>query len=641
MTDLRAGGAIQRASSRTNDCENCSVRAQCGAVSGREGLSFACSALAASKDAAEILAAVPRLSLTVCPARSAHVLEIVDGDVVRVLASEGPPLATPALELVRHARGVLDPLPGAELERIGIAPPARQTAMPPYGLAHLAAAPLWMPGGAQTLVVAEREEGCAFEPGEVRDFEIFGFVAGSALSRARLHAALNASQTLQANLLGTMRESLLVLDGRGVIAGLTGSAATLIGLRFKDAIGKPLREVPGMASLALALLAGQPPPPTMRLPTGEVRVRHRRYEGGMALILSHSEGAERGDGARQLYSVDDLVGESPLIVRARRTVQQMADVELPVLLGGESGTGKEIVAQALHTASHRAREPFVAVNVAALPAGLLESELLGYERGAFTGANPSGQPGKFELAGGGTVLLDEIGEMPLDMQAKLLRVLEDCTVQRIGGGRARKFHARVIASTNRDLEQEVHAGRFRLDLLHRLRVVHLKLPPLRERKGDVPLITQHVLSGLARSTRHERLTVAPAVMHAFEHHGWPGNVRELIHVLQVEAMLLPANKDVIDTIPESLVQARNPKPALALNGEVVTLEDAEREACARALHKAAGHVPRAAKMLGVAKTTLYAKIRRYDLVFTPGESAEPSGEEQGRAEQVRLASGDD
>jgi transcriptional regulator with PAS, ATPase and Fis domain len=299
----------------------------------------------------------------------------------------------------------------------------------------------------------------------------------------------------------------------------------------------------------------------------------------------------------------------------------VADSHLPILITGETGTGKEILAQAIHNASALAGEPFVGVNVSAIPRELLESELFGYGAGAFTGALAQGQPGKFELAGKGTLLLDEIGDMPLQMQSKLLRVLQERVVQRLGGSDASAFSARVIASTNRDLEQEVREGRFRLDLLHRLRVVHVELPPLRERGNDVRLLVGLHLCLLAQRTDRTAIRVAPEVMAALESYAWPGNVRELVNMLDCEVSLLPADKDVLDVIPDAIERSVRRRGAQAIGEAPITLEDAERDACMRALQNTHGNVARAARILRVAKATLYSKMRRYGLAHLPVQRA--------------------
>jgi transcriptional regulator with PAS, ATPase and Fis domain len=355
-------------------------------------------------------------------------------------------------------------------------------------------------------------------------------------------------------------------------------------------------------------------------------------------LLPAPAGAAAIGGAR--FGIADLLGDSPLIRRARVTAAKVADSFLPVLITGETGTGKEILAQAIHNASAKSGQPFVGVNVSAIPRELLESELFGYEPGAFTGARTQGHRGKFELAENGTVLLDEVGDMPLEMQAKLLRVLQERVVPRLGGARPKPFAARVIASTNRDLEREVAAGRFRLDLLHRLRGVHVELPPLRERGNDLRLLTAHQLRVLARSSGRAAIRVAPRVMEALESYQWPGNVRELVNVLDCEVRMLPPEEDVLDLVPEPIERSLRQSGSPAGADQSMTLESAEREACIRALNKTDGNVARAARLLGVVKATLYAKMRRYGIPqmrTDPGIERTNPGIEQRRVDPETLS----
>jgi len=296
------------------------------------------------------------------------------------------------------------------------------------------------------------------------------------------------------------------------------------------------------------------------------------------------------------------------------TARRAAGSDLPVLITGESGTGKELLAQAIHNASGRASAPFLGVNVTAIPRELVESELFGYEGGTFTGARSGGMAGKFELAGRGTLLLDELGDMPLEIQGKLLRVLQERVVQRLGSVSDVQVKARVIATTHRNLEEAVSEGKFRLDLYHRLRVVHLRIPPLRERKSDILLLAEHQLRMHADNARRRPIKLSADVADALEAYDWPGNVRELCNVIESEASLLPPEEDVISRVPRSLLQSpsRPIERAPSTDG-VHTLEAVERQACAQALQHYSGNVARAAQALGVAKTTLYAKMKRYGL----------------------------
>jgi transcriptional regulator with PAS, ATPase and Fis domain len=265
----------------------------------------------------------------------------------------------------------------------------------------------------------------------------------------------------------------------------------------------------------------------------------------------------------------------------------------------------------------------VAINVAAIPRELLESELFGYERGAFTGARAGGKPGKFELAERGTLLLDEMGELPQELQAKLLRVLQERVVQRLGGTRDIPIRARVISTTHRDLELAVREGTFRLDLFHRLRVVHLHLPALAERRGDVPLLVRHCLSRWAERSGRPLLEVAPEVMADLEAYAWPGNVRELANLVEGEASLLAPDQTRLERTPAMVaraLQARRheaaltpPAPAFLPTATVLPFEEVERRVFQHALQQYQGNVTRASQALGVAKGTLYNRMKRYGL----------------------------
>ncbi|HEY2028573.1 MAG TPA: sigma 54-interacting transcriptional regulator [Myxococcales bacterium] len=548
-----------------------------------KGLADACRELNGIDGSSALFDAIPRLALELCGARGGQLLEI-DGDGEHcVLARHGV-----AVQIAPNAVSSA----GESVVGISIA----------------------RPDGPRLMLVLEIGAGAAFAARDLGELEIFTFMAASALARASLNEKLHAAQALETAVVGAVHDAVIVLDSAGIVRSLSASASTLIGQRKKDAIGKRLRELPGMAPLALAVLAGDRSPETVRLAGGEVRLRLRRCPAGLAVTLLPDRGSrvssrEGVNAAR--YAIEDLLGESAAIQRARETAQRVADVNVPILITGETGTGKEILAQAIHNASPRANEPFVGVNVSAIPRELLESELFGYEPGAFTGASSNGNPGKFGLARSGTLLLDEVGEMPLEMQAKLLRVLQERVVHKLGSSRPQAFTARVIASTNRDLEAEVAAGRFRLDLLHRLRVVHLELPPLRDRPGDIRLLVEQQLRVLGEQQKRS-VTMAPHVLEAFEAYAWPGNVRELINVLEGEISMMPWGKTVIDEIPEAIDRQSRKSNARA-EPDSMTLESAESAACARALEKADWNVALAAQILGVVKATLYAKMRRYNL----------------------------
>lgn len=310
----------------------------------------------------------------------------------------------------------------------------------------------------------------------------------------------------------------------------------------------------------------------------------------------------------------DFIGASPGVERVRDLINQAGPSEATVLILGESGTGKELVAEGLHQASLRDNRPLIKVNCAALPDDLLESELFGYVKGAFTGAVKD-KPGRFQLADGGTLFLDEIGEMPAALQAKLLRALQEKTVEPLGSVQTIQTDVRIIAATNRNLRAEVEAGRFREDLYYRLAVLEISIPPLRERKEDLPLLVSFLLGRLGEKNRKAVRTVTPAFLEALSRYDWPGNVRELENVL--ERALILARSDTLgpDLLPPMITGAAAPAPEMepAQHQSPASLEEAEKLAIIRALEENGGHRERTADALGVSRRTLQYKLKKFGL----------------------------
>lgn len=335
----------------------------------------------------------------------------------------------------------------------------------------------------------------------------------------------------------------------------------------------------------------------LTLRKAEERERLRRTVAGLEARLSADDGASA------------VVAESPAMRAALDVVARVAAHRTTVLITGESGTGKEVIARAIHRASPRAGAAFVGVNCAAIPETLLESELFGHVRGAFTGATAD-RPGLFEQADGGTLLLDEIGELPLPLQSKLLRALQEGEIRRVGAERTRKVDARVVAATARDLRAEVTAGRFREDLFYRLNVVTVHLPPLRDRPEDIPALARHFAAGASRRLGR-RLAVSAAAIGWLAAQPWPGNARELEHTIERAAVL--SDHDALepdDFRPRDGVRAALAEPAGTLRDAV---DAAERDAIAAALTAAGGNRRDAATRLGVSLRTLFYKIARHGL----------------------------
>ena len=336
---------------------------------------------------------------------------------------------------------------------------------------------------------------------------------------------------------------------------------------------------------------------------------------------------EAGEGPAQ---PEPLRGDSPAMARVRERVEAAARSDVAVLLTGETGTGKDLCARTIHERSRRAGRPFVAVNCAAIPETLFESELFGHEKGAFTGADRR-RAGRFEAAGGGTLLLDEVGELSLSSQAKLLRVLEDSTFEPVGSSRSVRVDVRVLAATNRRLEEEVAAGAFRPDLYYRLNVIDLHMPPLRERRGDVPGLVRAFLGEIAARQARPVPELAPEVVAALMAYDYPGNVRELLHALERAVALSRGGPIQLDHLPADVAASLAPGPASASPAEEVQpLGEAvaafEREYIQRVLDRAGGHRTRAAALLGISRKNLWERLREAERARpAPGAPPGPTG----------------
>jgi transcriptional regulator with PAS, ATPase and Fis domain len=316
------------------------------------------------------------------------------------------------------------------------------------------------------------------------------------------------------------------------------------------------------------------------------------------------------------YSFDNIVGNSDLITQAKVLARRAAETDSPVVITGESGTGKELFAHSIHQASPRRKNNFVKVNCASIPAELIESELFGYEAGSFTGSSKTGRAGKFELAHNGTILLDEIGDMPLNMQVKLMRVLQEKEVDRIGSSRPRQVDFRIICSTNRDLEKMVRTGGFRLDLYYRINVMNIRLPALREIKKDIPLIFEHLLEKMCCGNKRRILSISPEAIELLKNYTWPGNVRELRNI--AERALIVCNNDCIEPddlpLPLRVPPSLRPGPQENLSSRLKELlEDTERRAIIETLKKTGNNRARTAQLLGIHRTGLYQKMKKYNI----------------------------
>jgi len=409
----------------------------------------------------------------------------------------------------------------------------------------------------------------------------------------RRGGVITATERLRA--LATLPESLAMESGRPRLPDDSG-------LLVQDWVPYPATEPQEPAS-------GMPPPPP--------------WEGGVVVVgrsrrcvprNGAAAGAAEEDGSELASPFRALAEANPGLLETVRRADRMARTSAPVLLTGETGSGKEVFARALHAASASAAGPFVALNCGTLTKELAASELLGYEAGAFTGASARGRRGKFEEAHGGTLFLDEIGDLPLDIQVQLLRVLQERVVVRIGGNQERNVEVRVIAATNRDLEREVGCGTFRLDLFYRLKVLSLKLPPLRERQGDILLLVNAFLREMQDLYGLGSKTVTGELMHALTSHPWPGNVRELRGI--IESMYILSRRPLLTLadLPEDFTHttaasARGPSSLASSR----TLAAMEHEAIVDALSRHGRNIVEAAQDLGISRSTLYRKLKEFGL----------------------------
>ncbi len=338
--------------------------------------------------------------------------------------------------------------------------------------------------------------------------------------------------------------------------------------------------------------------------TGLLQDKSGRIIGGVETFREMASLKELEREVKGRYRLGDIVSRNPKMLEIFRILPEVASSDVTVLIQGESGTGKELIAQAIHDLSPRKNGPLVKVNCAAVPETLLESELFGYVRGAFTDAKKD-KPGKLKLASGGTLLLDEIGDMPLSLQPKVLRAIEYKEYEPLGSTRVEKADVRIIAATNRDLEKMVREGRFREDLFWRLNVFKIELPPLRERREDIPLLVEHFIDKLNRKTQKGIKGISEEAMKILLDYHWPGNIRELQNAIEHAFVLCK----------DRLIRPQHLPAYLMERGETLggSLRDIEAKLIRKALDEAGGNLTRASRILGIHRTTLWRKLRKMGL----------------------------
>lgn len=339
-----------------------------------------------------------------------------------------------------------------------------------------------------------------------------------------------------------------------------------------------------------------------------VRLRQSALEERQRLI---NENLRLREELKERFKPSNIIGESKAMEEVYDIINRVADTDTTVLLRGESGVGKELVAHAIHYNSHRSTAPFIRINCAALPENLIESELFGHEKGAFTGAI-STRKGRFELANKGTLFLDEIGDLPIQTQVKLLRVLQEREFERLGGEKSIKVDVRIIAATSRDIEELINQGRFREDLYYRLNVVPIFIPPLRERREDIPLLLEHFLNKFNKKHR-KRVSIFKEVLKAFMDYDWPGNVRELENTVERLVVMARDNLVRVNDLPFSMRGGTNNRSIVIKSALPSTVAEIERERILDALQKSGWIQVRAARLLGITPRQIGYKIKKYNI----------------------------
>lgn len=450
----------------------------------------------------------------------------------------------------------------------------------------------------------------------------------SAVSSIQKQLRLQQESNFKEAIMESLSEGVVVLDKNKKITHMNNIALKMFGIANLDWSLVPFeslfQRVPGLDKVMPLIEKSQPindellqfkVNQTWVKCTVTVRTLQATKGGqkGTVLVFSENDRVNRLvkqiGGAKAHLTFKDIIGCHPSITKVIGTARKVALSSSHVLLTGESGTGKEVFAQAIHNESYRARFPFVAINCAAIPRELMGSELFGYVEGAFTGARRGGNPGKFEFADGGTIFLDEIGEMPLELQAHLLRVIEEKKITRLGGQEVIPVDVRIITATNRNLKEEVANGNFREDLFYRLNVININLPPLRERTSDIVLLALHFAQNIAQRLGKSQINIDPEALEVMKNYPWPGNVRELQNTIERALNLITGTTVKIEHLPHNMTEMLSQNVSNNYAGS--SIREAEINTIINALQKYGGNRKRAAAELGIARSTLYRKLEEF------------------------------
>lgn len=435
-------------------------------------------------------------------------------------------------------------------------------------------------------------------------------------------------------IVNSIQEGIIAIDKQGTITDYNVAASEILKISRKEVIGRQVQEVfPNLLGSKLLLNTHeQILERVVTYQSGKKRYQlissafpitvNNEFIGAVEsfrLVSDMQRVASRIGFTNYKTSFDEILGKSILISQVKERAYKVAVGESTVLIDGESGTGKELFARAIHSESSRSKKPFVAINCCAIPDNLLESELFGYDEGAFTGAKHGGKPGKFELANGGSIFLDEIGEMPLYLQAKLLRVLQERQIDRVGGVQSIELDVRIIAATNKNLGKMVSEGEFREDLYYRLNVIPITLPPLRDRKEDIPCFLEHFLGTFNRRMNKNFEGFTPDALYLLTQYPWQGNVRELQNIVEYACNIETNNRISIESLPFKVRQHKHPTEHISYMGTTLSekLKEVEHAVLNEALQlcgKSNEGKEKIAEMLGVSRATLYRKLNEHNLL---------------------------
>ncbi|EGQ20434.1 sigma-54 dependent transcriptional regulator [Sporosarcina newyorkensis 2681] len=437
-----------------------------------------------------------------------------------------------------------------------------------------------------------------------------------------------------------LRHCVVIVDQDGYITYINEQYCKFIQVKKEEAIGMYVEQVIENTRMHLVVRSGKEEIADLQYINGNYMVADRipiRIEGeiigafGIVLFKDTEEWKTMNSHIKELllelnqyknyikmeslhtakYSLHDIIGSSPQIHQLKDKIKKVAPSDASILIRGESGTGKELIAHSVHALSERATKPFIKVNCAAIPEHLLESELFGYEEGAFTGANKGGKLGKFQLADGGTLFLDEIGDMPLNAQVKILRVLQEGEIEAVGSVQSKEVDVRIIAATNQPLEKLIEKKLFREDLFYRINVINLKVPSLDERPEDIRLLSKYILHKVNSRTGKSVIDISPEVYEQFMCYQWPGNIRELENVIEAAVHLTNHKKIQVEDLPGYF----QTNQAIIEEGKGLKelMEQQEKQIILNALEKASGDKILAAQLLKVGKSSFYEKIKKYGI----------------------------